>query len=68
MTKSISTDRHSIPFEENIVSSPELCRILGISRVTEWRWRKNGLIQSRSIGGKRFYLLTEVLEKISLEE
>ena len=51
---------------DEIVTPDELCRIFKIDRSTEWRWQRSGKIQAYGIGGRRYYLLSELLEALQL--
>ena len=52
------------PFQEKLLSISETCKTFqpAITRGTLRNWEEAGLINSRSIGGKKFFTLTDILE------
>lgn len=48
------------PEEERFLSIDETCQMLKCDKSTLWRWRRDGLIRKRSIGGKVYYLQSDV--------
>jgi predicted site-specific integrase-resolvase len=45
-----------------IFSVNQLCEELSVSRQTLHNWEKSGLIKSRTIGGRRFFLGSDILD------
>lgn len=49
---------------EKPMSQPETIKFLGKSRQTLIKWRKNGIIKGYSLGGRVYYLKSELLAAI----
>jgi len=45
---------------KDFIPAAEMRRAYGIGRVTEWRWRKQGLLKGTRIGNMWFYPYPEV--------
>jgi hypothetical protein len=54
---------HNQSSDERFLSPAETCKIFQphISKVTLHQWTKDGLIQSHRMGGRKYYLLSEVI-------
>lgn len=50
-----------IQHTEQPISQPEAIKFLGKSRQTLIKWRKNGLIKGHVLGGRVYYLRSELL-------
>lgn len=50
--------------ESQLLSPNETCKLFepAISRATLWRWDKAGILKSQKIGGRVFYVKTDVEE------
>lgn len=53
-------------FNDEIILPDELCKTLGIDRSTLWRWGQRGIIKVHGIGGRRYYLRSEIMEALQL--
>lgn len=64
----LQTD-HSKPIEkpeiEKPISQPEAILFLGKSRQTLIKWRKMGIIKAHSLGGRIYYLPSELLAALN---
>ena len=53
----------------SLIRSTQLCKRLNISKPTEWRWRKAGILpQPIKINGQNYYLdsvVDELIQRIS---
>lgn len=41
--------------EETMLSADEVCKVLGISSNSLWRWGKSGYLKGQKVGRKVFY-------------
>ena len=59
-------NRNAEELQEKFISRDEACKMFSppVSRVTLYNWEKGELIKSYSIGGKRFFKYSELLEAI----
>lgn len=51
-------------FNDEIILPDELCKTLGIDRSTLWRWGQRGIVKVHGIGGRRYYLRSEIMEAL----
>lgn len=51
-------------FNDEIVLPDKLCKTLGIDRSTLWRWGQKGIVKVHGIGGRRYYLRSEIMEAL----
>jgi predicted DNA-binding transcriptional regulator AlpA len=52
------------PQTEQPISQPEAIKFLGKSRQTLIKWRKSGTIKAHTLGGRVYYLKSELLAAI----
>ncbi len=53
--------------QEQLLTKKELCELLNISETTAWSWQKSGKIKCHSIGGRRYYKLSELENSLKLK-
>jgi len=46
--------------EETMLSADEVCKVLGISSNSLWRWGKSGYLKGQKVGRKVFYRKSDV--------
>ena len=46
--------------EETMLSTDEVCKVLGISANSLWRWGKSGYLKGQKVGRKVFYRKSDV--------
>ena len=46
--------------EEKMLSADEVCKVLGISSNSLWRWGKSGYLKGQKVGRKVFYRKSDV--------
>lgn len=49
---------------EQPISQPEAIQFLGKSRQTLIQWRKKGIIRAHTLGGRVYYMRSELLEAL----
>lgn len=54
--------------QEQLLTKKELCELLNISETTAWSWQKSGKIKCHSIGGRRYYKLSEVENSLKVKQ
>ena len=47
-----------------LLTVEETCNLLQINKSTLWHWNKKGKVKMHAIGGRRYYLKSELLECI----
>lgn len=57
----------SQPEAEKPMTQPEAIQFLGKSRQTLIKWRRNGTIKGHSLGGRVYYLKSELLAAIKTQ-
>lgn len=45
---------------ETVLTSPQACAFLGVCKQTLWHWRKTERLPSRMIGGRVFFLKSDL--------
>ena len=50
--------------KENILRREDVMRVLKISKVTLWKWMRNGALRSYNLCGTVYFLKDELLEDI----
>ena len=46
--------------EETMLSADEVCKVLGISSNSLWRWGKSGYLKGQKVGRKVFYRKSDI--------
>lgn len=46
--------------EETMLSADEVCKVLGISSNSLWRWGKSGYLKGKKVGRKVFYRKSDI--------
>lgn len=46
--------------EETMLSADEVCKVLGISANSLWRWGKSGYLRGQKVGRRVFYRKSDV--------
>lgn len=58
----LSRKELAVKNEEEYMTTPEVCELLGVSKTTLWTWdKKVNLLHPRRIGRKTLYMKSEVL-------
>lgn len=63
--KNFILDIKQVEIQDEILSFDEGCKKLGISRVTGWKWAKQGKIKTYKIGNKVMMMRSEIMTTIS---
>ena len=48
--------------EPKLFSTGEVCKLLGVSRVTLWHWKNRGILKPKKIGKKNVYYKKEIYD------
>lgn len=65
LTATTNTAPVSIPQNlKEILTTKDVCELLGINRTTLWAWEKKGTIKSYGIEGRKFFKRSEILESL----
>jgi len=46
--------------EETLLSRDQVCKLLGVSQTTLWRWNKEGYLVAKKLGSKTMYRKADV--------
>lgn len=66
LTELIKTTRQNKPVEKsNLLSIPEACKLMGITRGTLYRWEERGDIKFYAMGGRRYLKENEILYRLN---
>lgn len=63
--KAFHNDTGRQKFEEELLTIEQTTKFLKIDQSTLWRWTKKGKVKAYSIGGKRYYKRSEILESLT---
>ena len=53
------------PKDEELIKIEAVCKMLNVSKVTVWTWKKTGKIPFYRLGGRIYYKRSEILEAMN---